>query len=359
MMGKLVKVLIVDDSQLVRDILANILSQDTSIQIIGTAADPLEAVKKIQELKPDVITLDIEMPVMDGLTFLKKLMSTFPIPVLIISTLAKQGSDIAMRALELGAVDFIEKPTVRTGSNLESIHSVIIRKVHAASGVNIQELRRNLRNAEMKPQTQVVTQIQTFDQRMPQQIVVIGASTGGTIAVKKVVSQFPGQMPPVLVVMHMPAAFTQPYANELANHSQLKCKVAEDREVMQNGFCYIAPGDYHTGIERGRNGEYIVRIEPGPPINHHRPSIDHAFASVARSAGNRGIGCILTGMGEDGAAGMKMMFDSGSITVAQDKASSMVFGMPARAIEAGGVQQVLHIDQIGRALVQTAFNMRR
>ncbi len=359
MLARLVKVLIVDDSQLVRDILANILSQDPMIQIVGSAADPLEAVKQIQLLKPDVITLDIEMPVMDGLTFLKKLMTTFPIPVVIISTLAKQGSDIAMRALELGAVDFIEKPTVRTGSNLESIHSIIMRKVRTAADVNIAELRRNLRNAEMKPQTQVTTQVQVFNQTTSQQVVVIGASTGGTIAVKKVVAQFPGQMPPVLVVMHMPGAFTGPYANELSNHSQLKCKVAEDREVMKDGFCYVAPGDYHTSIEKNRNGEYMIRIEQGDPINHHRPSIDYAFNAVAMAAGNKGIGVILTGMGEDGAAGLRNMFERGAFTVAQDKASSMVFGMPGRAIEIGAASQVYHIDQIGRAIVQRAFSSQR
>ncbi len=358
-MARPVKVLIIDDSALVRHFLSRILSQDKDLKVVGTAADPLFAVKKIKEERPDVLTLDLEMPRMDGLTFLRKLMGVYPLPVVVISSLAIQGSSTTIKALELGAVDFVTKPSLGIRDGLQEIHREIIAKVKNAAGVNMELLQRQIGSGRVK------TGFRTWPVRAGGQpasqpvlnsgkkVIVIGASTGGTVAVRRILEELPAGMPGIMVVLHMPAGFTASYAQSLNDSCLLKVREASGGELLLPGDVYIAPGDRHLLLQKGPGGFYL-QLDAGPPVNRHRPSVDKTCFSVARHSLPDSLGVLLTGMGEDGARGLKEMHDRGSPTIAQDEQSSIVFGMPRQAIALGAADLVLPLNKIAGAIVNFA-----
>ncbi len=353
---KPIKVLIVDDSALVRQVLTKIFSQDKNIEVIGTAIDPLFAIKKIKEHRPDVITLDLEMPRMDGLTFLERLMSVYPMPVLVISSLAKAGAAATIKALELGAVDFVTKPSAGLSGGLEEVGREILAKVKSAAAVNMDQVRRQVKRTRVddRASRKEETPVEQVGKRplvsSTDKIIAIGASTGGTVAVKNILRKLPANLPGILVVLHMPAGFTASYAESLNTISSLRVKEATDRESLVPGCVYVAAGGKHLELEKGIGG-YIVRTNTSPPVNRHRPSVDKLFFSVAQNASPNSLGIILTGMGDDGARGLKEMHDKGSPTIAQNEESSIVFGMPRQAIELGATDRVLALDDISSAIV--------
>lgn len=355
-MGKPIKVLIVDDSALVRQILTKILSQDKGIEVIGTAIDPLFAIKKIKEQRPDVITLDLEMPRMDGLTFLERLMAVYPMPVLVISSLALAGAAATIKALELGAVDFVTKPAAGLSGGLEEVSREIIAKVKSAASVNMDQVRHQVKRMRVNERaTRHAEPSLDTDAKRPlvsstDKIIAIGASTGGTVAVKNIVSKLPANLPGILIVLHMPAGFTASYAESLNAISPLRVKEAAEQETLVPGSVYIAAGGRHMVLEK-RSGGFVVRTDSSAPVNRHRPSVDKLFFSVAQNASPNSLGIILTGMGDDGARGLKEMHDKGSPTIAQNEESSIVFGMPRQAIELGAVDRVLALEDVSGAIV--------
>lgn len=351
-----IRVLVIDDSALVREVLTGILSQDKRIEVIGTAADPIQAAQKVKELKPDVLTLDLEMPRMDGLTFLEKLMASFPLPVIVISSMAQKGGAATIRALELGAVDFVTKPALGVGAGLKELLSEITDKVKNAAAANLEVLRRQARQKKtehlhsppkepLEMQQAEKTLIKSTDK-----VIVIGASTGGTVAVKTILSLLPANIPGILVVLHMPPTFTASYAKSLNNSSRLKVKEAADGDPFSTGCAYIAPGDKHLLLDKNMQG-FRIKLDTGPPVNRHRPSVDKLFHSVASIASSNSMGVILTGMGGDGARGLKEMHERGSYTIVQDEKTSVVFGMPRQAISLGAADRVLPLEEIAGAIV--------
>ncbi len=357
MTGNKIKVLIIDDSALVREVLTRTLAKDRQIEVVGAVIDPIYAIKKIKELRPDVITLDLEMPRMDGLTFLEKLMSVHPMPVVVISSLAQKGSAATIKALELGAIDFVPKPAMGVGKTLDDMSYDIIAKVKNAVQVNMDELRKQAKRTRMtrKPgqeEQEPVKEEKAAEVKVSStdKIIVIGASTGGTVAVKNILQKLPANIPGVMVVLHMPAGFTASYAQGLNNSCRMKVKEAQNGEMISTGCAYIAPGGQHMLLSRSTMG-YSIKLDNGPPVNRHRPSVDRTFSSVAEKARSNVMGIILTGMGDDGARGMKELHDRGFFTVAQDEKSSIVFGMPRQAIALGGVKQVLPLDDIAGSVI--------
>lgn len=363
-MEKKIRVLIVDDSAVVRQSLTTILSGDPEIEVMGTAADPIIAVKKIQKEVPDVITLDIEMPRMDGLTFLRKIMSQHPIPVVVISSLTTEGTEVAMKALEYGACEIIGKPAMNAGQFiLESqimlcdavkaaAQSKLSRKTTAAKNVAAPEpvLPRPMPSPiEVTPKlsADVILERGTALSRMvhTETVIVLGASTGGTEAIRHLLKEMPPKMPGIAIVQHMPEGFTRSFANSLDKISNLEVKEAENGDKLYQGRVLIAPGNKHL-LLKSVGKEYFVEVKEGPLVNRHRPSVDVLFRSAARYAGHNAIGIILTGMGNDGATGMKELHDAGAHTIAQDEASSVVFGMPKEAIKLGAADKILSIGDI-------------
>ena len=352
-----VKVLIVDDSALVRQTLVSILETDPMIEIIGVAADPFIAVERIKECKPDVITLDIEMPRMDGLTFLKKLMSQHPIPVVVISTLTEKGTDSALLALEYGAVEVIAKPKVNTKALLEQSTIELCGKVRAAAQALIRKKSnlgsdRTTNGVEPKLSADAIiskakyaSMIQTTES-----VIAIGASTGGTEALRVVLEEFPADSPGIVVVQHMPEMFTKQFAKRLNDLCKVTVKEAENGDKVIRGQVLIAPGGKHMLVKRS-GAMYHVEIMDGPLVNRHRPSVDVLFRSVARFAGKNAVGAILTGMGDDGAVGMLEMKEAGAYTVAQDEKTCVVFGMPKEAIKRGGVEKVVPLSEVTKTLL--------
>lgn len=338
------RVLIVDDSALVRQLLTEILNQHPQIEVVGTAADPYAAAEKIRATRPDVITLDVEMPRMDGLEFLQRLMAAHPCPVVMVSSWTKENSKTALKALELGAVDVVAKPQVGVSAGLRDLSMQIIDKVLAASRVDVGRLRPVLTVDKPKEH-------RTQSLEPSEKVIVIGASTGGTRAITRIVAHLQPSTPGILVVQHMPEYFTKSFADSLDRVTTLKVKEAINGDRLMRGQVLIAPGNYHTALRVDPNG-YYVAVTQGPLINRHRPSVGHAFASAAKYAGRNGIGIILTGMGDDGARELKLMRDQGAVTIAQDEASSVVFGMPRRAIELGSAQLVMSLDEIAEYLQQ-------
>lgn len=344
-----IKVLIVDDSALVRQTFKALLESDPDIQVIGTASDPYIAVQKIQKEKPDVITLDIEMPRMDGLTFLKKIMVQAPMPVVVISNQTLKGADVALKALEIGAVDVMGKPSLSTELDMEESRIRLIDKVRSAyyskrSAHGIAEI--STPRVEVQKKTTAVAQLsqQAFSS---QSLIAIGASTGGTEAIKSFLEVLPAQMPPILIVQHMPEKFTASFAQRLNDVCALTVKEAEDREPVHANTVYVAPGSHHMAIQT-HGGKSTIKIFSGELVNRHRPSVNVLFHSVAEVKGKHAVGVILTGMGDDGAAGMLAMHQRGAYTIAQDEATSVVFGMPSKAILAGGVSRVLPLNEISK-----------
>lgn len=341
-----IKVLVVDDSALVRKMLKIELDKDNSISVVGTAPDPYIARDKIVQLNPDVILLDVEMPRMDGLTFLQKLMKHYPSRVIIVSSLAKKNSDVAIKAMEYGALDVVAKPGV--AYSVQDMADVLIQKIKHVALVPKHKL-----GAAKKPEKKVQITHNMSAVRTTNKIIAIGASTGGTEAIRTVLEKLPPNMPPIIVVQHMPEFFTQSFAERLNDICALEVKEAQHMDILSTGKVLIAPGNVHLTLKRS-GALYYARLSDGPKVCHQRPSVEVMFNSVAQYAGKNAIGVILTGMGKDGAEGMLHMKEAGAYTIAQDEKSSIVFGMPKEAIALGGVCKVVTLeliaDEIRRAL---------
>jgi two-component system chemotaxis response regulator CheB len=348
-----IRVLIVDDSAVVRQTLNEILSSDPEIEVIGTAGDPFVATDRIAEHVPDVITLDIEMPRMDGLTFLKKIMTQHPIPVVICSSLAEKGALSTLKALEYGAVDIITKPKLGTRQYLEDSRVILCEAVKSAAAARIRP-PGPMHTVEPKLTADAVLSPATHAMvETTEKVVVVGASTGGTEALKTLLEALPVDSPGIVIVQHMPELFTRAFANRLDGLCAISVKEAESNDTVIRGRALIAPGNHHLLLKRS-GARYFVEIKEGPLVCRHRPSVDVLFRSAARYAGQNAVGVILTGMGDDGARGMLEMKQAGAITFAQDEATCVVFGMPKEAIKLNGVDKVLPLTSIaGSILVHT------
>lgn len=345
--GKPVRVLIVDDSALVRKILSEELARDPDIEVVGTATDPYVARDKIVQLKPDVVTLDVEMPRMDGLTFLRKLMKHYPLPVIVVSSLTKKGGDLALEALEAGAVDVMCKPGAAYTVGDMSVE--LIDKIKAAARVKVTR-----RAVSSTPSSAQAAPIRTMAMtRTTHKVIAIGASTGGTEALTALLRVLPADAPGIVIVQHMPEHFTRSFADRLNQLCAIEVKEAANDDTVMPGRALIAPGNYHMLLRRS-GARYYVEVKSGPLVSRHRPSVDVLFKSTAQTAGRNAVGVILTGMGRDGAEGMKLMHDTGAKTIAQDEASCVVFGMPKEAIALGGVDFVLPLDQIPQKMLRLA-----
>ena len=338
-----IKVLIVDDSAVVRQTYTSLLQSDPEIQVIGTAGDPYIAAQKIQKEKPDVITLDIEMPRMDGLTFLKKLMSQAPMPVIVISNQTLSGADVALKALEAGAVDVMAKPNLSNEFEVNESRITLIDKIRSAYYAKGVSGRSRRVTAAGEAATKSSTPLKATSSS--QTIIAVGASTGGTEAIRAFLELLPAHMPPIVIVQHMPEKFTASFAKRLNECCALNVKEAEENESVLSGNVYIAPGGQHMAI-RNVHGRLAIKIYQGELVNRHRPSVNVLFNSVAEVKGKNAMGVILTGMGDDGATGMLAMYERGAYTIAQDEATSVVYGMPMKAVVAGGVSIVLPLNEI-------------
>jgi two-component system chemotaxis response regulator CheB len=334
---KQTRVIIVDDSAFVRQVLSEILSSDPSIAVVGTAPDPLVAREMIKTLNPDVVTLDIEMPRMDGLAFLEKIMTLRPMPVIMISSLTQKGADAALRALEIGAIDFVAKPMIGLSDGFAALRDEIIAKVKAAAGAHVRPLSRDRpRTAPLSP---------GFAYSSSERLIAVGASTGGVEALQELLMSFPPDAPAILVTQHMPALFTASFAERLNNCCAVGVSQARDGERVLPGHVYIAPGGFH--LELARNGaNYVCWVHEQPLVSGHRPSVDVLFRSVAKAAGPNSVGIILTGMGKDGAAGLLEMRHAGASTIGQDEASCVVYGMPKAAHDCGATEVELPLSKI-------------
>ena len=342
-MGNKIKVLVVDDSALVRKVFTEELSKERDIDVVGTAPDPYVARDKIVHLKPDVVTLDIEMPRMDGLTFLRKLMAYYPLPVIIVSSLTRAGSKLAMEALELGALEVLSKPTGAYSVGEMSLQ--LADKIRAVACVDLKSRKQGAGESPAKP---IHALPKTTDK-----ILAIGASTGGTEALRAVLSAMPPNGPGILVVQHMPAHFTASFAERLDTLSAMTVREARDGESLATGVALIAPGNYHL-LLRKNGAKYCVEVKQGPLVHHQRPSVDVLFHSVAAHAGKHAVGAILTGMGADGAAGLLKMREAGARTLAQDEKSCVVFGMPREAIRLGAAEKVVSLERMAQSLLSMA-----
>lgn len=340
-----IKVLIIDDSAMIRKVFEQELSKDPDIEVVGTAPDPIVGRDKIVYLKPDVITLDIEMPRMDGLTFLGKLMKHYPLPVIVVSSLAKKGGDVALKAMELGAVEVISKPG--TAYSVGDMCEQLIEKVKAAARVKV---FRKVDDASVSSQAQNAAMIASIGVKTTNKIIAIGASTGGTDALREVITRLPSNSPPVVIVQHMPANFTKAFADRLNELSQVQVKEATDGEYLATGKVLIAPGNQHMEIRRSGINYYVTLFD-GPMVFHQRPAVEILFNSVAKYAGQNAVGAILTGMGKDGAQGLLAMRQAGANTIAQDEKTSIVFGMPKEAIDIGAAQVIKPLPQIAQTLL--------
>jgi two-component system, chemotaxis family, protein-glutamate methylesterase/glutaminase len=345
-----IKVLVIDDSALIRGVMKEIINREKDMECVGAASDPLVAREMIRNLDPDVLTLDVEMPKMDGLDFLERLMRLRPMPVLMISSLTEGGSDITFRALELGAVDFVSKPKLDIARGMEESAIEITDKIRAVAQARIRKtfiapfVQEKFSADAILPST-------TRRFSSTEKLIAIGASTGGTEAIKEVLTNLPADAPGVLVTQHMPEHFTKSFADRLNNLCKISVKEAEHNERILPGYAYIAPGHSHLLIRRS-GAYYIAELNQGPLVNRHRPSVDVLFRSVANVAGANALGIILTGMGKDGVQGMLEMKQAGSHTIAQDEASCVVFGMPKEAIAAGAVREVLPLQNIARRTLE-------
>ncbi|MGE0760419.1 MAG: chemotaxis response regulator protein-glutamate methylesterase [Pirellulaceae bacterium] len=340
-----IRVLIVDDSALMRQVLSHVLGQDSEIEVVGTAGDPYQAWDKIQQTAPQVVTLDVEMPRMDGLTFLEKLMLARPTPVVMISSLTESGCQTTFRALELGAVDFVTKPKldVRTGT-LDLAQEIVAKVKGAARAKPRRTPAARAGRVPTRPTSGGLIQSTHC-------VVAIGASTGGTEALYELLRELPPDFPGVAIVQHMPSGYTKSFAERLDKACRIRVHEARDGMRILPGMAVLAPGDFHLEVQRS-GAAYLAKVTRAPPVNRFRPSVDVLFTSCARNLGRHTVGVILTGMGRDGAAGMRAMFDAGAHTIAQDEASCVVFGMPKEAIAAGGVRDVLPLERIGDRLQQ-------
>lgn len=332
-----IKVLCVDDSALIRDILTGIINDQDDMKVVAVAPDPLAARELIKIHNPDVITLDVEMPKMDGIDFLERLMRLRPMPVVMISSLTQKGSDITLRALELGAFDFVAKPEMGIRSTMVEYAEMIADKI---------------RWAAKSPLPNKIPMTSPSDPKLlkaplltSEKLLVMGASTGGTEAIREVLQRFPPNSPAIIIAQHMPGGFTKSFADRLNKICSITVKEAEDGERILPGHAYIAPGTHHLKIVKS-GANYICRLDDGEPVNRHKPSCDVLFISAAKNAGKNAVGVVLTGMGKDGAKGLLEMKEAGSYTIAQDEKTSIVFGMPKEAIEIGAATDILSLHQI-------------
>ncbi len=350
-----IKVLIVDDSALVRQLLSKMLDDVPDIEVVGTAMDAYSARDKIKRYNPDVLTLDIEMPRMNGIIFLSKLMRLHPMPVIMIATLTESNADVTLKALELGAVDFVAKPRSDLAHTLEECELEIITKVKAAANVKLTTLLRQV-NKSGSCHAQLTRKLIDGNSELgkhvfPQEsLVAIGASTGGTEAIKEVLQSMPADAPGIVIAQHIPAAYSRSFTERMNRLSEIKVALAAHGQAVLPGHAYIAPGDRHLSVIQ-EGAHYVCRLDDGPPVNRHKPSVDVLFRSVADAAGSNSIGVLLTGMGEDGAAGLKQMRDLGAMTIAQDRDTSVVWGMPGAAVKLGAADQVLSLNSVSRAIL--------
>ncbi len=347
------RVLIIDDSALIRSLLTEIIGKQPDLEVIGTAPDPLVAREMIRAMNPDVLTLDVEMPRMDGLDFLEKLMRLRPMPVVMVSTLTERGAEVTMRALELGAVDFVAKPKLGISSGMKELAAEICDKIRVASQAKLH------RHVTARTAAATVAPGAVADKAAPERysrmstekIIAIGASTGGTEAIREVLVRLPPDCPGVLITQHMPAGFTRSFAARMNALSRIAVSEASDGERVLPGHAYIAPGDRHLRLAKS-GSNYIIALDDTEPVNRHRPSVEVLFRSVAAVAGRNALGVMLTGMGRDGATAMLEMRNAGSFNIAQDEASCVVFGMPREAIAAGAVDEILPVTDIAERLLQ-------
>lgn len=348
------KVLIIDDSAVVRQVMTDILSSDPQIEVVGSARDPYVAVELLKEVVPDVITLDVEMPRMDGITFLRKLMSQHPIPVVMCSSLTEEGSETTFKALEYGAVDIIQKPKMGIKQFIEESKILICDAVKAASLSQKKKgspatpfhVAPKLSADAVLPKSTGKSMVQTTEK-----VVAVGASTGGTEALKVFLEALPEDSPGIVIVQHMPENFTRAFANRLNASCRVTVKEADNDDTVIRGRVLIAPGNKHTLLKRS-GARYYVEIKDGPLVSRHRPSVDVLFRSTARYAGRNAVGIIMTGMGDDGAHGMQEMKEAGAVNIAQDETTCVVFGMPKEAIKLGGVDHVLPLGAIAPEMIR-------
>lgn len=352
------RVVVVDDSALVRRLLKDFLDREPDMVCVGTASDPLAAREMIRALNPDVITLDIEMPRMDGIEFLEKLMRLRPMPVVMVSTLTARGAEATLRALELGAVDFVAKPQVGVVDGLAGLAAEITAKVRMAAGVRVRAARPGTATAGTGPRaadgaaaSPRPASTASAGRLSTEKVVFIGASTGGTEATKEVLLGLPSDSPAVMITQHMPPGFTSSYAQRLDGLCRIRVKEAQDGERVLPGHAYVARGGFHLSVERS-GANYVARVSDGGPVNRHKPSVEVLFQSAARVVGANALGVMLTGMGADGAQAMKLMRDAGAYNLVQDEASCVVFGMPREAIAAGAAHEVLSLSQIAPKLLE-------
>jgi two-component system chemotaxis response regulator CheB len=359
-----IRVLIVDDSALVRSLLTDILKAAPGIEVVGVAADAHAAREKIKQLNPDVLTLDVEMPKMDGITFLRNLMRLRPMPVVMVSSLTERGADVTLDALALGAVDYLSKPKIDLAATLKDYAEELIEKVRTAARASVRALdpRQPPRPAAAVGPAHsadaVLPKLSPRNRplRTTDRVIAIGASTGGTEAIKEVLMRLPPDSPGVVIAQHIPKAFSTPFARRMNDCCPVSVCEAEDGQHVLAGHAYIAPGDRHLMLVRD-GARYVCRLDDGVPVNRHKPSVDVLFRSVAQNAGRNAIGVLLTGMGKDGARGMKEMLDSGSRTIAQDEASSVVWGMPGEAVSLGAAEHVVALESIAGKILALAEAM--
>lgn len=351
---RLIRVLIVDDSAIVRQALSDILSSDPQIEVIATAADPLIAMERIKEQVPDVITLDVEMPRMDGITFLQKIMADHPIPVVMCSSLTERGSNYALTALELGAVEIISKPRLGTRRFLEESRVRVCDAVKAAANVRLVPTRLKQSRSRLTADVILQKSAVPLTNLSTEKVVVVGASTGGTEALRVFLEAMPADSPGMVIVQHMPEGFTHAFAQRLDSVCAMTVKEAVNNDTVLRGKVLIAPGNRHTILMRSGT-RYFVEIKDGPLVSRHRPSVDVLFRSAARYAGKNAVGVIMTGMGDDGARGMLEMKEAGALNIAQDESSCVVFGMPNEAFKLGGVDVVVPLESIaGEVLLHSS-----
>jgi two-component system chemotaxis response regulator CheB len=348
-----IRVLIVDDSAVVRQSLSDVLSGDPEIEVIATAGDPFVAAERISEEVPDVITLDIEMPRMDGLTFLQKIMSQHPIPVVICSSLAEEGTQSALKALDYGAVDVIAKPRMGSKKFIEESRTILCEAVKAAAGARLLP-HKPVRKVEPKLTADAILSPATHAMaETTEKVVAVGASTGGTEALKVLLEALPADCPGIVIVQHMPELFTRAFADRLNTLCRITVKEAQSNDTVLRGQALIAPGNHHMLIKRS-GARYYVEIKEGPLVCRHRPSVDVLFRSAARYAGQNAVGVILTGMGDDGARGMLEMKQAGAKTIAQNEETCVVFGMPNEAIKRSAVDKVVPLESVAGAMLAFA-----
>ena len=349
----MIKVLIVDDSALIRSVLTEIINKQPDMQVVGTAPDPLVAREKIKALNPDVLTLDVEMPKMDGLVFLERLMRLRPMPVVMVSSLTEKSSSITLHALELGAFDFVTKPKLDIRNGLAEYAEELADKIRGAAKARIvKPFSTSTGHTTVHPKNSadvvLAAEHRTFS--TTEKVIVVGASTGGTEALKALLVDLPADSPGILITQHMPEAFTKTFAKRLDGLCKIAVKEAEHGERILPGHGYLAPGNRHLLLKRS-GANYMTELSDGPPVNRHRPSVDVLFRSAANCAGKNSIAIIMTGMGDDGAAGMLEMHQAGACTLAQDEQSCVVFGMPKEAIALGGVDEIVPLQELPRRLL--------